>query len=220
MGERKRITDQARSRRQELADEFQHTIGDVKEKMDAHADERMRLVKENDELKNKFRHFFEQYDKREKEIHEKKRERELEGQKLKIELKLSEQTQLYRQEAKREAACKHENDELTNTDQVLRGQLQTYTTKYNHFQDALSKSDKVLGQQKRRRNTVQQQVEVVGKENQELQVRNERRITQVSKERDESMREKDRVQETCKLLQNARQQLLKQVQELQDGISQ
>merc|ERR1712063_4254 len=116
-----------------------------------------------------------------------------------------------------DAGAKHENDELTSTDQVLRSQLQTYTTKYNHFQDALSKSDKVLGQQKRRRNTVQRQVEVVGKENQELQVRNERRITQVSKERDESMREKDRVQETCKLLQNARQQLLKQIQEFEDG---
>merc|ERR1711870_45572 len=90
--ERRRLTENERLRRQELADEFQHTIGDVKKKMDQQANERDRLARENKELRDRFKQFFEQYDTREKE-------------------------------------------ELSKTEQVLRGQLQTYSSKFNHFQD-------------------------------------------------------------------------------------
>lgn len=208
--ERRRLTDTERLRRQELADEFQQTIGDVKKKMDQQANERARLARENEELRNRFKQFFEQYDRREKELLEQQRNRELEVQVF--ELRLAEQAQLYRQEAARETAAQRENEELSNTEQVLRGQLQTYSNKFNHFQDALSKSDKVLGQYKRQRNRMQRRVEVLEKENSELRTRNDRRVTTLTKDRDVLLKEKEGLQERCKALQTERQQLLEEVQ--------
>merc|ERR1712217_472695 len=108
-----------------------------------------------------------------------------------FELKLAEQAQLYRQEATRETAAQRENDELLNTEQQLRGQLQTYSNKFTNFQDALSKSDKVLGQYKRQRNKMQRRLEVLEKENAELQAKNERRLSTINKDREAMTREKE-----------------------------
>mmetsp|Transcript_106661 Transcript_106661/g.318839 ORF Transcript_106661/g.318839 Transcript_106661/m.318839 type:complete len:358 (+) Transcript_106661:40-1113(+) len=210
--ERRRLTDAERLRRQELADEFQHTIGDVKKKMDQQANERARLARENEDLRNRFKQFFEQYDRREKELQEQQQARELEVQVF--ELKLAEQAQLYRQEAAREMAAQREHEELSNTEQVLRGQLQTYSNKFNHFQDALSKSDKVLGQYKRQRNKMQRRVEVLEKENSELRTRNDRRVAAVTKDRDALLKAKEDLQDRCKALQSERQHLLEEVQGL------
>merc|ERR1712072_961593 len=135
----------------------------------------------NKELRDRFKQFFEQYDRREKELLEQQRDREQEVQVF--EKRLAERAQLYQQEATRENAAKRENEVLSNTEQALRGQLQTYSNKFNHFQDALSKSDKVLGQYKRQRNKMQRRLEVLEKENTELRNKNERRINSVSKER-------------------------------------
>jgi len=206
--ERRQLTERERQRRQELADEFQHTIGDVKKTMDQQAQERTRLARENEELRSRFKQFFEQYDKREKELVEQQQVREVEVRKF--EVRLSEQTQLYRQQASREAAAQSENDELNNTEQVLRGQLQTYSNKFNHFQDALSKSDKVLGQYKRQRNKMQRRLEVLEKENLELRSKNERKIVTLNRERDSILKEKDSMQERCKNLQSERQRLLEE----------
>jgi len=209
--ERRQLTDMERLRRQELADEFQHTIGDVKTKMDQQANERARLARENEDLRNRFKQFFEQYDSREKELREQQGAREQEVQLF--ENRLAEQAQLYRIEAAKEAQAQRENEDLMSTDQALRGQLQTYSSKFNHFQDALSKSDKVLGQYKRQRNKMQRKVEGLEKENAELRNRNERRIGTVSKERDALLREKEKLQERCKQLQAERQMLLEQAEE-------
>lgn len=143
---------------------------------------------------------------------EQQKTREVEVQAF--EKKLSDQAQLYRHEATREATAKHENDELVSTEQALRGQLQTYSTKFNHFQDALSKSDKVLGQYKRQRNKMQRRVEVLEKENTELRSKNDRRINIVSKDRNTALKEKESLQVRCKELQAERQRLLDEVQQL------
>jgi hypothetical protein len=210
--ERRQLTENERDRRQKLADEFQNTIGDVKTTMEQQAAERTRLAKENEDLRSHFKSFFEQYDKREKDLVEQQKVREVEVGSF--ERKLSEQAQLYRQEATREATAKHENDELVSTETALRGQLQTYSTKFNHFQDALSKSDKVLGQYKRQRNKMQRRVEVLEKENVELRSKNERRINIVSKDRNTALKEKESMQERCKSLQSERQRLIDEVQRL------
>eukprot|EP00747_Dinoflagellata_sp_TGD_P166579 gnl/TRDRNA2_/TRDRNA2_189576_c0_seq1.p1 gnl/TRDRNA2_/TRDRNA2_189576_c0~~gnl/TRDRNA2_/TRDRNA2_189576_c0_seq1.p1 ORF type:complete len:344 (+),score=120.02 gnl/TRDRNA2_/TRDRNA2_189576_c0_seq1:130-1161(+) len=211
--ERRRLTDAERLRRQELADEFQNTIGDVKKKMDAQANERARLAKENEDLRNKFKQFFDQYDKRERELVEQQKERETEVQSF--ESKLAEHAQRYKQQVAHEQVAQRENDDLLNTDQTLRGQLQTYTAKFKNFQDALSKSDKVLGQYKRQRNRMQQKVAVLEKENKELQVRNGKRLATVSKERDNALKEKEDQQVLCKRLQAERQELLDEIAKLE-----
>jgi hypothetical protein len=211
--ERKQLTDNERLRRQELADEFQGTIGDVKRKMDTQANERATLAAENEDLRSRFKQFFEQYDKREKELLEQQKEHETEVQTFSV--KLKEQAQLYRQEAAKENMAQRENDELNSQDQVLRGQLQTYSSKLHHFQDALSKSGKVLGQYKRQKNKMQRRVELLTKENADLRLRSEKRLAAVRKERDALLKEKELQQEKCKALQSERQALLEEQQKLE-----
>lgn len=211
--EQRRLTDSERARRQELADEFQQTIGDVKKTMDTQAQERARLARENEELRSRFKQFFEQYDQREKELLEQQKDRDVEVQAF--EKKLGEQTQLYRQEATREAAAKRENDELVSTEGVLRGQLQTYSNKFNDFQGALSKSDKVLGQYKRQRNKMQRRLEVLEKENRDLRSRNEKRVAGVTK----VLKEKDSMQERCKALRAEQQKLKEDVERIENESS-
>merc|ERR1719203_2752844 len=124
--------------------------------------------------------------------------------------KLEEHALLYKQEATREAVAQREHDELTNAESVLRGQLQTYSNKFNNFQDALSKSDKVLGQYKRQKNKMQRRVELLEKENQELRTRSEKRMAAIVKDRDSLVIEKAALLEKSRSLQAERQALLEE----------
>eukprot|EP00439_Symbiodinium_sp_Y106_P041241 s2110_g5.t1 len=180
--------------------------------MDQQASERSRLALENEVLRTKFKEFFEKYDLREKDLAEQQKTREVEVKAF--EQRLTEAARAYRIEAERERKAKMENEQLTQAEQALRQQLQTYGTKFSNFQDALSKSDKVLGQYKRQKGRMQRRTEVLQKENAELRVRNERKEAQVLKERDALIKEKADMQERCKALQAERQQLSEQVQAL------
>lgn len=204
--ERKRLTDTERRRRHELADEYQHTIEDVKKKMDQQANERARLARENEELRSSFKKFFERYDGREKELLDQQKAREAEV--VALNAKLEEHAVFYKQEATREAIAQREHDDLCNAETQLRAQLQTYGNKFNNFTDALSKSDKVLGQYKRQKNKMQRRVELLEKENQELRGRSDKRLTTIIKDRDSLLREKEALQERCKSMQAERQRLL------------
>mmetsp|Transcript_23157 Transcript_23157/g.41852 ORF Transcript_23157/g.41852 Transcript_23157/m.41852 type:complete len:368 (+) Transcript_23157:107-1210(+) len=210
--ERRRLTDAERQRRQDLADEFQQTIADVKTKMDNQASERSRLALENEVLRNKFKDFFEKYDAREKELVEQQKTREVEVKAF--ELKLNEHAQSYRVEAERERRAKMENEQLTSAEQALKTQLKTYSEKFHHFQDQLGKSDKVLGQYKRQKGKMQRRAETLDKENRELNVRNEKKIQQLQKEKETLLKEKEQMQEKCKALQTDRQRLNEETQAL------
>lgn len=187
-----------------------NTISDVKKKMDQQASERSRLALENEVLRTRFKEFFEKYDAREKDLAEQQKSRDSE---LKVfEQKLSDAAHAYRFEADRERKAQVENDQLNGAEQALRQQLQTYGAKFQHFQDALSKSDKVLGQYKRQKGKMHRRAEVLEKENAELRVRNERKEAQLQKDKDALLKEKASMQERCKGLQAERQQLSEQVQ--------
>eukprot|EP00933_Yihiella_yeosuensis_P080564 TRINITY_DN94012_c0_g1_i1.p1 TRINITY_DN94012_c0_g1~~TRINITY_DN94012_c0_g1_i1.p1 ORF type:complete len:376 (-),score=93.22 TRINITY_DN94012_c0_g1_i1:186-1313(-) len=209
--ERRRLTEAERQKRQDLADEFQHTIADVKKKMDQQASERSRLALENEVLRNQFKDFFEKYDRREKELVEQQKDRDVEVEEF--EANLTMKAKLYKEEALRERQAQLENDDLSQAEQQLRSQLSTYGNKFQHFQDALSKSDKVLGQYKRQKGKMQQRIVALEKENTELRGRNEKGIAKVTKDRDNVLKEKEQLQERCKKLQAERQSLLEQVQD-------
>lgn len=210
--ERKHLSDQERQRRQGLADEFSATIGDVKKQMDEQAAERARLAQENEDLRSRFKVAFDQYDKRDIELNEQQTTRAVEVKDF--EARLTEQAQLYRQEAQREQEAQAENDQLLANEQALRSQLQTYTAKFSSFKDALSRSDKVLGQYKRQRNKMQVRLETLQKENREMGTKNSRKMAQLTKERDSALREKVELQERAKQLQAERQQLSDQIAKL------
>jgi regulator of replication initiation timing len=197
--ERKRLIEQERRRRQELADGFQNTISDVKKKMDEQALERARLAKENEDLRSRFKQFFEQYDRREKELLEQQKTGAAETEAF--EKKYADQHYLWRQATHREQMAQQDNEELLATEKALRDQLQTYTGKFNQFQDALSKSEKVLGQYKRQRNKIQRRVEGLVKENAELRARNDKKNQAAKRELEAALRDKDEAQEKCKMLQ-------------------
>merc|ERR1712110_876104 len=113
----------------------------------------------------------------------------------------TEQVQLYRQESTKEALATRENEELVQAEASLRSQLQTYTAKFNQFQDSLSKSDKVLGQYKRQRNKMERRVETLEKENVELRSKNERKLTTLIKDKEGLSKGREKLQERCKDLQ-------------------
>lgn len=209
LDERRRLSEMERQRRQELADEFQNKISGVKVTMDDQAQERLELARENEDLRSRFKKFFEQYDAREKDRLEHQQTRELEVKVL--ESKLTETVQVYRQEATKEALATRENEELVQADQSLRSQLQTYTTKYSQFQGSLQRSDKVLGQYQRQRNKLERRVETLEKENVELRLRNERKLATLVKEKEGLAKGKEKLQERCKKLQAERQKLLQDV---------
>lgn len=200
--ERRRLTDTERRRRHDLADEYQRTIEDVKKKMDSQANERARLAKENEDLRTNFKGFFERYDGREKELQEQQRGREDEV--VVLNQKLEAQAAVYKREATREARADHEHQELEQAETVLREQLQTYSSKFNNFQDSLSKSDKVLSQYKRQKNKMQRRVETLERENQELDVRNERRAVSLAKDTGKMAAELSTLQDRCRELQAER----------------
>merc|ERR1711937_491025 len=131
-----------------------------------------------------------------------------------FEAKLAEHAQLYRQEAQREREAQAENDQLVANEEALRSQLQTYTAKFSSFKDALSRSDKVLGQYKRQRSKMQVRLESLQKENREMGTKNSRKMAQLTKERDNALREKVELQERAKQLQAERQQLSDQIAKL------
>lgn len=210
--ERRQISEMERQRRQDLAEEFQKTIDNVKKSMDQQAAERLRLAKENEDLRSRLKAFFEKYDSREKERGEQQQVRESEVQAF--EVRLTEQAQIYRAQMTKEATAKHENDELTGTDKALREQLSTYSAKFNNFQDSLNRSDKVLGQYKRQKNKMQRRIDGLEKENVELKSKNERKLTTLNREREGYVKEKETLQERCKALQAERAQLLEEVQKL------
>lgn len=187
----------------------------MKKKMDAQASERTRLARENEELRTSFKKFFERYDGREKELAEQQKDREAEV--VELNKKLEDQAATYKQEATREAVAQRENQELLGAESVLRNQLQTYSSKFSNFQDALSKSDKVLGQYKRQKNKMQRRVEVVEKENAELRARSDKRLATLTKDRDVLLKERDKWQEQCRALQSERQNLLQESAALANG---
>eukprot|EP00931_Biecheleriopsis_adriatica_P021533 TRINITY_DN14063_c0_g1_i1.p1 TRINITY_DN14063_c0_g1~~TRINITY_DN14063_c0_g1_i1.p1 ORF type:complete len:375 (-),score=128.51 TRINITY_DN14063_c0_g1_i1:51-1175(-) len=210
--ERRRLTDAERQRRQDLADEFQQTIANVRKKMDDQAAERSRLALENEVLRTKFKVFFDKYNAREKELAEQQCTRDEEVKAF--EQKLRDNALIYRTEVERERRAKAENETLTSGEENLKTQLVTYTKKFQQFEEALSKSDKVLTQYKRQKGKMERKAEVLEKENAELRVRNERKTSQILKERDSLIKSKEELQERCKALQSERQQLNEEVQRL------
>lgn len=210
---RRDLTEKERQQRQELANEFQHTIADLKLKIDQQANERFALAHENEDLRNRFKQLFEQYDRSEKELAEHQTTQAAEARSLQE--RLTEQSQLCHQEVTREAAARRFNDELTGSEKELRDQLATYTEKLGQFQGSLSKSDKVLAKYRQHRSKSQRRVEVLEKENKELRARNEKKVAVATKDRDAVLREKAALQERCKALQNERQRLLEEQAKLQ-----
>lgn len=208
MEERRRATDHERRRRHELADEYQHTIEEVKKKMDAQAHERARLSRENEELRSSFKKFFDGYDKREKEMVEQQKFQEREV--VELNKQLEEFSSRYKKEALREAEATREHRELSDTESQLRHELQVYSNKFSNFQDAISKSNKVLEQYKRQRNKMQRRVEQLEKENQELRSRSEKRLVSTQKDRDQAVQQKEALHAKCKALQVERQKLLEE----------
>lgn len=213
LDENRRITEQERSRRQELADKFQWTIRDVREKMDQQAQDRLQQVKENDDLRRKFKKFLEQYEEREKELIEQQKRRELETQM--VGLRLAEQEKLYKQEAQKLQVCSQEYQTLSSSESLLNSQLKTYGEKFHHFQDTLSKSNKVFEQYKRERNRLQRKVEALEKENGGLREKVNKKMASCNRDGHKTlMSELNELQEESKTLMAEKKTLTDEIEKL------
>lgn len=203
---RKDHQEKERQQRQELANGFQCTIADLKEKIDLQANERFTLAQENEDLKKRFKQLFEQYDRSEKEQEEYKKTqtgtaKNFQERSVEVEREMTRETV-------REQQAKKFNEELVASEKELRDQLATYTEKLGQFKGSLSKSDEVLKKYKQHKTKSQRRVEQLDKENRELRMKNEKKNAQATKERDKLLKDKEEMQERCKSLQAERQKFL------------
>jgi hypothetical protein len=63
--ENKRVSTEEQQKRQELSTKFHNTIKDITSKLEEQGDERLQQIKENEILREKLKHFTQQYEIRE-----------------------------------------------------------------------------------------------------------------------------------------------------------
>eukprot|EP00397_Hematodinium_sp_SG-2012_P041065 GEMP01045140.1.p1 GENE.GEMP01045140.1~~GEMP01045140.1.p1 ORF type:complete len:313 (+),score=90.50 GEMP01045140.1:92-1030(+) len=144
--ENRRITEEENQRRQEIARAVQHTISDVKGKMEEQAGERLQQARESEGLRHQFRALVDQYEVREKALAVQQREREEEVAQL--EMVLQAQEQKAHEDLQQARHFLQANKVLQQGEIQLRSQLKQYGEKLSAFQKTLNNSHIVFQQYK------------------------------------------------------------------------
>eukprot|EP01111_Echinosteliopsis_oligospora_P007152 TRINITY_DN2181_c2_g1_i1.p1 TRINITY_DN2181_c2_g1~~TRINITY_DN2181_c2_g1_i1.p1 ORF type:complete len:337 (+),score=117.98 TRINITY_DN2181_c2_g1_i1:25-1035(+) len=166
----KRIATEEQEKRQELSKKFHNTIKEITTKMEEQNDERMKQLKENDMLREKFKNFAEQYEVREQHFATQIKAKDLEQQLL--EAKLKQQADIALQEALKAQAYKEQTVTLVMTENELRAQLSLYAEKFEQFQDTLTKSNDVFTTFKQEMQRMTKTIKKLEKENIALKKKN------------------------------------------------
>jgi hypothetical protein len=134
--ENKRVSTEEQQKRQELSTKFHNTIKDITSKLEEQGDERLQQIKENEILREKLKHFTQQYEIREQHYGHQLRTKALEQQLA--EVKLKQQQELFAQEEAKSHLYTEQIAQLLKTEQDLRSQLGLYGDKFEQFQVCLS----------------------------------------------------------------------------------
>ncbi|XP_024515052.1 beta-taxilin isoform X1 [Selaginella moellendorffii] len=163
LDESKKIASEEQQRRQELSTKFHNTIKEISLKLDEQGDDRIRQVKENEILREKLKHFTQQYEVREEHFSHQLRTKVLEHQLL--EVKLKQQQERFVQEEAKARAYTEQISQLLLTEQDLRSQLALYGDKFEQFQDTLTKSNEVFASFKQEMEKMSKTIRTLEKEN-------------------------------------------------------
>jgi hypothetical protein len=111
--------------------------------LEGQGEERMTLVKENSEFREKLKHLLDQFDLQQQQWKQVQKQHDLEGQLA--EAKLSQQTEMVKAEASKADAYKRHAEAVSATEVELRGQVAAYSSKFEDFQSTLTKSNEIFG---------------------------------------------------------------------------
>ncbi|KAK7866043.1 hypothetical protein R5R35_008555 [Gryllus longicercus] len=140
-------------KRKEVSAKFQSTLADVTSLMQQNNEKNSKLHEDNLEMTKKFKSVCEQYELREQQVEKISKQLQLESKladarlaKTKLEMTAEKEVLLReKQELLLEVTeCQAKIKDMQQTETNLRGQISLYTSKYDDFQNALSRSNEIF----------------------------------------------------------------------------
>ncbi|KAL3684004.1 hypothetical protein R1sor_002026 [Riccia sorocarpa] len=216
LDDNKRVASEEEQKRLELSGKFQNTVKDITARLEQQGDERLRQLEENEILREKLKHFTQQYEIREQHFAHQLRTKSLEYQLL--EVKLKQQEDLYSQSETKSRMYSEQIAQLLKTEQELRAQLALYGDKFEQFQETLTKSNEVFATFKSEMEKMSKTVKKLEKENLSLKKKCEKSdvsIIDLLSERDvlrkqlqTAKSQKEKLEGLCRSMQQERKQQL------------
>ncbi|EPS66907.1 hypothetical protein M569_07870 [Genlisea aurea] len=142
MDECRRVSTEGQNLRLDLSNKFQDAIKEVSSKLEEQKDESISQLKENEMLKTKLKQLVDQYTFSEQEHAHQMKQKTLELQLA--DLKLHQQEENLKQEQSQMKLYSDQVSQLLETEKNLRLQLTADSEKFQHFQEALLKSNEVF----------------------------------------------------------------------------
>mmetsp|Transcript_51551 Transcript_51551/g.110492 ORF Transcript_51551/g.110492 Transcript_51551/m.110492 type:complete len:374 (-) Transcript_51551:100-1221(-) len=183
----RRVATEEHKARQELTEEFNGVIIDVRNQMEKQEEERLKGMEENEGLRIKFRELLAQYETSERSQQEELKEKILEEQMSLMKLQETEEHRL---------ALMEQNHVLKETEKLLKAQLKEYAEKFGTFKDTFAKSHEAF--------------ESMKKQNAELKRRDDqtsKALIRLDADKSKALAQKESLEKLCKSLR----------QELQDA---
>ncbi|XP_057485895.1 uncharacterized protein LOC130772186 isoform X2 [Actinidia eriantha] len=163
MDECKRVTTEGQNLRLDLSNKFHDAIKEVSSKLEGQKDDCLSQLQENEMLRNKLKQLADQYALSEQQYAQKLKQKTLE---LQIsELRIQQHEEKLVQEQSQMKLYAEQVSQLLATEKNLRLQLTADGEKFQQFQDALVKSNKVF-------ETFKQEIEKMGKSIKDLKKEN------------------------------------------------
>lgn len=210
--EKERMSELEKNRMEELTAKFNATLIDINSKLTEQQELQKQQEAENDELRDKIKQFDEHHTLRDSHFSTQIKAKSLEVQLA--ETKHQQQLQLLKQEKHKNDALRSHINQLTATELELKTQLNLYSEKFEHFQDALNKSNSMFVQFEAKMGVMSSTIEKLEKESSKLKKKcsslncelilliDERQKT--LQELSKLKNEKDRLERHCRQLQQKR----------------
>lgn len=208
--------DEEQQKRKELSERFNSTIGEITTKMEDQHAERLKIAQENDILRAKVENLRESI-----QLREEAYQQQLKTKELEVKMAQARQMQAEQRTAEEElklAACQRRLDQQGKHEEELRTQLSTYSSKFEKFQETLTKSNAVFQNFKAEMDKMAKKVKLLEHENSQVKkklTKAELQIVELTDERAKSrkkMAQIESLEKLCKTLQKERQHLRAQLE--------
>ncbi|XP_059628267.1 uncharacterized protein LOC132271041 isoform X3 [Cornus florida] len=214
LDECKRVSTEGQNLRLDLSTKFQDAIKEVGNKLEEQKDECLSQLKENEMLRNKLKHFADQYALSEQQHAQKLKQKTLELQLA--DLKIQQHEEKLIQEQSQMKLYAEQVSQLLATEKNLRLQLTADGEKFQQFQDALVKSNEVFETFKQEIEKMAKSIKELRKENTFLKSKCEKSdITLIElveerehlkKQLEKARNQKEKLESLCRSLQAERKQ--------------
>eukprot|EP01012_Entosiphon_sulcatum_P059413 TRINITY_DN83813_c0_g1_i1.p1 TRINITY_DN83813_c0_g1~~TRINITY_DN83813_c0_g1_i1.p1 ORF type:complete len:447 (+),score=148.85 TRINITY_DN83813_c0_g1_i1:40-1341(+) len=203
--------EEEQQKRKELSERFNSTIGEITSKMEEQHGERLKMAQENDLLRSKIENLRESI-----QLHEEAYQQQVKTKELEVKMAQARQMQAEQRTAEEElkfASCQRRLEQQIAHEEELRAQLSMYSSKFETFQETLTKSNAVFHNFKTEMDKMAKKVKMLEQENTQVKkklVKAEGQIVELTEERvstKKRLAQMDSLQRLCKALQQERAEL-------------